>query len=172
MQSLKLITQKTLPKCPVGGNVAYDDIWDEIDNLMVTNNNNFKNEIEITMDEMNEYQNQGGAHGSPGQGMGGQQKDQLNVVDLEAEGGIGIGIEQEAPQQTRNPATVTRTEEEFILQGVNHPKLNLAFDKVVSAGPKLAAKVPWQKQRQQNKSISSQRNLLVSAEELQTLDDF
>ena len=47
MQSLKLITQKVLPKCPVGGNVNYDDIWDEIDNLMATNNNNFKNGIEI-----------------------------------------------------------------------------------------------------------------------------
>lgn len=170
MQSLKLITQKTLPKCPVGGNVHYDDIWDEIDNLMESNNNNFKNEIEITMEEMNEYENQG--HASPGQGMGGRQKDRLTVVDLEAEGGIGIGIEQETPPQTRNPGKITRTEEEFILQGVNHPKLSLAFDKVVGAGPKFAAKIPWQKQSEPNKSISSQRNLLVSAEELQTLDDF
>lgn len=32
--SLKLIASKILPKLPVGGNVKYDDIWDDIDDIM------------------------------------------------------------------------------------------------------------------------------------------
>lgn len=32
--SLKLITAKILPQLPVGGNVPFDDIWDEIEEIM------------------------------------------------------------------------------------------------------------------------------------------
>ena len=32
--SLKLIAAKILPQLPIGGNVPFDDIWDEIEGIM------------------------------------------------------------------------------------------------------------------------------------------
>jgi len=35
MHSLKLVTSKVLPKLPISGNVKYDDVWNDIDDIML-----------------------------------------------------------------------------------------------------------------------------------------
>ena len=63
VHSLKLITAKILPNIPVCGNVNFEDIWDEIDDIMsadefndILSTNKGERDIEIEMREIEDSQ--------------------------------------------------------------------------------------------------------------------
>lgn len=73
VHSLKLITAKILPNIPVCGNVNFEDIWDEIDEIMsadefndILSTKNEPRDIEIEMREIEDSQQLGASQNDYG----------------------------------------------------------------------------------------------------------